>query len=215
MRTCLLIAAWEKRSGRDRGVGADQLLVLELGPQDRRGSGGGRRRGSVRPASRAIAPGMIEATIGCPSGNCSAAAGSGTRWRAQTALDLPDPLENCGAGRLVVVHRARDRAGRENPGIVAPADHDADAALGAAREFARRARPVRAACSASRAGRSPCRTGRGSAGSLPIELKPAPIPPITPGLAQFRERPPAARLELREIGGERRGIVVPGVEIVN
>ena len=32
-----------------------------------------------------VAPGMIEATIGWPSGNCSAAAGSGTLWRAQTA----------------------------------------------------------------------------------------------------------------------------------
>ena len=41
-----------------------------------------------------------------------------------------------GACRLVIVHRARNRAGRENPRIVAAADDDADAALGAARELA-------------------------------------------------------------------------------
>ena len=34
-------------------------------------------------------------------------------------------------------------------------------------------------------------------------------------LAQFRKRLPPARLELREIGVERRGIVIPGVEIVD
>ena len=38
---------------------------------------------------------------------------------------------------------------------------------------------------------------------------------MTPAFAQFRERFPSARLELREIGAERRFVVVPGVEVMN
>ena len=50
---------------------------------------------------------------------------------------------------------------------------------------------------------------------LPNRVEARADPADDPGFAQFRERPPPARLELGEIGVERCGIVVPGVEVVN
>src|ERR1700722_19501548 len=51
-------------------------------------------------------------------------------------LDFLHPLEDLGAGRGVIVHRARNGAGREDSGIVAAADDDPDAAFLAAWKLA-------------------------------------------------------------------------------
>ena len=73
--------------------------------------------------------------MGSPSGNCSAAAASGTFQRLQTASIFATRSRIARPRRLVIVHRAGDRAGRENPGIVDAADDDPDPALGASRKF--------------------------------------------------------------------------------
>ena len=173
-------------------------------PTGRRGSEWRKAATFLSTWAREMAPGMIEATIGWPSGNCSAARGERNVVARADRLDLRHPRQDLGPGGLVIVHRAGNGAGREDAGIVAAADDDPDAPLGAARKLGRRARPARAACSASRSGRNPCRTSRDSAGSMPIVLKPAPMPAMTPCSRNSASARQPLVLSWFEIGVERR-----------
>ena len=130
------------------------------------------------------------------------------------ALDLRDPLQDLWSGGRIVVHRARRGAGGENPGIVAAADDDADAAFGAARELALE-HFLLEQCVAHRQKEEIDVEEVEEARNAAHGVEARPDPADHPGLAQFRKRPPPACLEVDEIGVERSRIVIPGVEVVN
>ena len=133
---------------------------------------------------------MTDATAGCPSGNWSAAAASGTPWDRTR--------------RRAVPRAPRPRAARRRSCTLAPGTGPlarmpdwnsapmtiADAALLAGRELRRRARPGRAACTASRRGRR--RSGRRQVTRhQPEVVDPGADRPDLARAAQLLERPPA------------------------
>ena len=123
------------RSCGDRRVRPQQPLVLELVPHRARDRTSGTPRGCARTCAALRAPGMTEATLGCPSGNWSAAAASGTPWRSQTAWMRPTRSLTAGfAGRVVGVG-ARTRARGQDPRLVGGTDDEADALLDARGEL--------------------------------------------------------------------------------
>src|SRR6202167_292599 len=116
-------------------VGPNELLALELRPKVR---GGGMAEGGyvpfdLRPRNRAWNDRgddrMSEREVQRRGGKRN------TMARADR-LDLSHPLQDLGASRRVIVHCAGNGAGRENSGIVAPANDDPDAPLLAARKLA-------------------------------------------------------------------------------
>src|SRR5271157_69158 len=105
--------------------------------------------------------------------------------------------------------------GRENPGIVAAADHDPDAALGAAREFV--VEHVRLEQ----------RVAHGEKEKIDVEQIEKPgdgLSRVQPGadsldragVAQLRERAPAAGDQLSKVSVQPGGIlVIPAVQVVD
>src|ERR1700722_19660906 len=130
------------------------------------------------------------------------------------SLDFLHPLQDLGAGGRIIVHRAGNGSGRQNPGIVDAANDDPEDPLLAARELAfehvlpkqRVAHGEQEEIHVEKIEKTRDRAQR-------IEARANAANDAC--FSQFRERLPSARLELREIGVERRGIVVPGIEVVN
>ena len=117
----------------------------------------GSRRCAIATASSTSAgdrmPISTLATLGCPNGNCSAAARNGTSWRSQTSWIASAFASIVSRRRLVVVGGAGRRIG-EDAGVVDAAGDDRDARGPRTRAAGQRARTGPAACSGRPAGSS-------------------------------------------------------------
>ena len=81
-----------------------------------------------------LSPATTLATAGCPSGNCSAAAGSGTACASQTSSIAPCLGQNLGRGVRVEIFGAGLRTRDQDARVEGGGDGDGDAACLAQRQ---------------------------------------------------------------------------------
>src|SRR5271166_450921 len=212
-RRCLKAPATKSSIWNGRG-GAYEFLVLELRPQVGRNgvTEGGQILLDLGARNRA---GDDRGDDWVPERKLE----GGGRQRHAVAgadlLDLSHPLENGGAGRLVIVHRARNGAGCENSRIIAAADNNADAAFGATREFAVEHVLLEQGVAHRQQEEIDVEEIK-KPGNHPHHVQPGPYPLDDSLTAQFVERTPAGSCELDEIGVDvRLTPVAPCVKIVD
>ena len=123
---------------RPRHVGAQQPVLGQRRPRAPPGSGSASSWTFSCTSPRDRAPVTTAATAGWASGNCSAAAASGTPKAVADLLELGRPLEDLGRGRRVVERRAGPRIG-EDPAVEHASGDDRDVALlGQRKQFVQR-----------------------------------------------------------------------------
>src|SRR5271166_1608888 len=212
-RRCLKAPATKSSIWNGRG-GAYEFLVLELRPQVGRNgvTEGGQILLDLGARNRA---GDDRGDDWVPERKLE----GGGRQRHAVAgadpLDFSHPLENRGTGRLVIVHRARNGAGRENSRIVAAADDDSDAAFGAARENAVEHVLLEQGVPHRQQEEIDVEEIEEARNRF-LDIQSGADPLDRAGIAQFLERPPPAGGELAEIGvNVGRTSVAPGVKIVD